>query len=93
MSLFSSKKFIAKLADSGELPPRAARRVYINADAAKTARLCAGDAIALADADKAHGSKVRILNSFEYWLDSHSLIGFCRWHRVAFPRIIAKQWV
>lgn len=67
MSSFSSKNFTAKLSDSGELPPRAARRVVINADIAKAAKLCAGDAIALAEADKTQGSKVGLFISDNYW--------------------------
>lgn len=63
---FSSKKFIAKLSDSGELPPRAVRRVFINADIAKDAKLCAGDAIALVESDMTHGSKVRPFMSDKY---------------------------
>ena len=66
MPSFSSKKFIAKVSDSGELPPRAARRVFINADIAKTAKLCAGDVMALAESDKTHGSNVRLFIADKY---------------------------
>lgn len=58
MSVFSSKKFVTQLTDSYESIPRAARRIIINADVVKAAKLCAGDVIALSSSDKIEGTNV-----------------------------------
>jgi AAA family ATPase len=58
MSSLTSKRFVVRLADSSESTPRASRRLIINANIAKAAKLCAGDVIALSDCDNAEDTKV-----------------------------------
>jgi len=58
MSLLSSKRFVVEVVDSSETTARASRRLIVNADIVKAAKLFAGDVIALSDYDDAKDVKV-----------------------------------
>jgi AAA family ATPase len=58
MSLLSSKRFVVKVADSSEETARTSRRLIVNADIVKAAKLCTGDVIALSDYDNVKDLKV-----------------------------------
>jgi AAA family ATPase len=58
MAFVWSKTFVVQVADSSEYTPRASRRLIINADIVKAAKLCAGDIIALWDHDNTKDTSV-----------------------------------
>jgi AAA family ATPase len=58
MSLLSSKRFVVKVADSSEETARTSRRLIVNADIVKAAKLCTGDVIGLSDCDNVKDVKV-----------------------------------
>ena len=60
MSSLLSQKFVVRLADSSESIPRASRRLIINTNIVKAAKLCAGDVIALSAYDNARDRKVSL---------------------------------
>jgi AAA family ATPase len=53
-----SKTFVVQVADPSEYTARASRRLIINADIVKAAKLCAGDIIALSNHDNVKDAKV-----------------------------------
>ena len=55
----ASQKFSVQLADSSEYTARASRRLIVNPDILKTAKLYAGDIIALSNPDNAKDITVR----------------------------------
>jgi AAA family ATPase len=59
MASLCSKKFVVQLADSSEYTARASRRLIVNSDILKAAKLYAGDIIALSNSDNAKDVTVR----------------------------------
>lgn len=58
MTSLSSKRFVVKVADSSESTARTSRRLIVNADIVKAAKLCTGDVIVLSDYDNVKDTKV-----------------------------------
>jgi AAA family ATPase len=56
----SSKTFTVELADTSEIPSRAARRVIFNVDTLNTAKVFSGDIIAITNGDSTNTWKVRL---------------------------------
>lgn len=68
MSPLASKKFVIALSDSSESSlPRASRRIIINADVAKAAKLCAGDVVALSSSGRSNSLTVSSINVIRAW--------------------------